>query len=104
MVWSSFDRTYEAVAGHAHPWVLSESVRQQLEEVLAPAPTGTEWRFENPPRCKYCGAPLGESILHSIYYFVFPGSLVLDKGSEHVPLATVFREGVQHPSAERHGS
>ncbi len=78
MIWSSFDLDYEEIVGQKHPWALSESDRLRLEAALAPSPDGTEWGFSHPARCPSCGGKIAESILHSIYYYRFDGSIDLD--------------------------
>ena len=81
LIWSSFDPAYESIVGKTHPWMLTESQRVSLEAALKPSPSGGRWRFANPPRCPHCGADIERSILHTIYYFVFPGSVDLDQGA-----------------------
>lgn len=89
LVWSSIDPSYEELVGKVHPWMLTDDARSRLEQALRPSPTGSRWLFKNPPRCKYCGAPVGDSILNTIYYLEYPGSVVLDRRSELEPLASL---------------
>ena len=81
LIWSSFDPDYETIVGQKHPWALSEDDRIRLESALASSPDGTEWGFGHPARCAACGSVISESILHSIYYYVFDGSIDLDTDS-----------------------
>jgi hypothetical protein len=78
LIWSSFDPAFESIVGDKHPWALSPADRKALEASLKIAPHGGRWRFANPPRCTQCGQPLGESILETIYYLVYPGSINAD--------------------------
>ena len=84
LVWSSFDPAYVALMGsHHHPWELSDTQRELLERALLPAPSGGKWGFYNPARCVHCTAIIGLPLIASnIYYFVYPGSVVLDDGGE----------------------
>jgi hypothetical protein len=78
LVWSSFDPDYESIVGEKHPWALSSRQRAVLEATLKPAPFGGNWSFKNVPRCTNCHKPIGQSIIDTIYYLVFPSSLELD--------------------------
>jgi hypothetical protein len=95
LVWSSFDPTYEKLIGQSHPWALTADQRAVLEEALSPAPSGGKWSFTNPPRCRSCGAPIGEPITSVISYLVYSGSMVLD--ADHIDRC--LRQGGRH----RHG-
>jgi hypothetical protein len=75
LVWGSYDSGYESVVGKKHPWMLDATERARLEDRLLPAPDGGRWLFQNPPRCPTCRNPIGESILKTIYYFDYPGSV-----------------------------
>jgi hypothetical protein len=79
LVWSSYDPTYVDLVGQCHPWALSAEQRSIVEEALGLAPSGGRWLFANPPRCTFCGSPIGDPIATgNIYYFVYPGSVLLD--------------------------
>jgi hypothetical protein len=91
LVWSSFDPDYEAIVGPLHPWALDEKERATLESKLMAAPSGGAWRFSNPARCSSCGAPISGSIVQSIHFLVFPGSLVLDAVGGTRTLSSVLR-------------
>jgi hypothetical protein len=79
LVWSSYDPAYENLVGKCHPWMLSAEQRTLVEEALGPALSGGRWLFANPPRCTFCGRPIGDPIITgNIYYFVYPGSVLLD--------------------------
>ena len=82
LVWSSFDPAYEQIVGNRHPWDLTEEQRKNVEHQLAPAPSGGRWLFANPARCPSCAAQISEPIAETIYYLVYPGSVVLDEGPE----------------------
>jgi hypothetical protein len=80
LVWSSFDPAWEALVGPKHPWTLSPDSWARVEDALAPAPTGGMWRSSNPPRCRFCSAPIERAIAEgAISYVAFPGSLLLDE-------------------------
>jgi hypothetical protein len=65
-----------------------------VEQALAPAPDGSQWRAINPPRCLTCHAPIGKSMsAGEIYYLVYPGSAILDDGPSARTLAAVLRSG-----------
>jgi hypothetical protein len=93
LIWSSFDPAYVSIAGQNHPWMLTDPQRVSLEAALKPSPSGGHWRFANPPRCPHCGAAIEQSILHTIYYFVFPGSVNLDQGAGSPGLAEALADG-----------
>ena len=78
LIWSSFDPVYGALIDQTHPWALTEHQRSVVEEALSPAPAGGKWLFANPPRCKSCGATIGEPITGTISYLVYPSSIILD--------------------------
>jgi hypothetical protein len=80
LTWSSFDPAYEAVVGQKHPWALTQSDRDKLESRFGDAPSGGRWRFGNPARCVYCGGQISDSILQTIYFLVYPGSIETQDG------------------------
>jgi hypothetical protein len=78
LVWGSYDQAYAAIVGQKHPWDLEPSERRALEARLRPAPSGGRWAFANQARCVHCAAPISGSILQTIYYVVYPGSVRAD--------------------------
>jgi hypothetical protein len=80
LVWSSFDPAYEAIVGKWHPWALTPEQQAHFEGALPPAPSGGSWRFINPARCARCAKPISDPITQSIYYLLYPGSIVTDLG------------------------
>jgi hypothetical protein len=94
LLWGSYDPTYTALVGKVHPWMLTEPQRSQLENSLVAAPKGGRWRFSNPPRCNYCGAPIGEPLSsRNIYYLKYPGSIDLDMKAASATFRAVLRSG-----------
>jgi len=89
LVWSSFDPAYEAVVGKKHPWTLTAEERAQFEGALRPAPCGGSWRFINPARCMKCADTISGPITHTIYYLLYPGSIVTDSASCGTPLMDI---------------
>jgi len=77
-VWSSFDPAYIAIVGKRHPWSLDEGDREKVEHALSPSPSGDAWKFGNPPRCLSCKNPIGQSILNTICYLQYDGSINAD--------------------------
>lgn len=75
LTWSSYDPAYVAVVGQTHPWALTQSDRDRLESRFRDAPSGGRWRFRNPARCVHCGGQISDSILHTVYYLLYPGSI-----------------------------
>jgi hypothetical protein len=80
LTWSSFDPAYEAVVGQKHPWALAQSDRDKLEARLRDAPSGGRWRFCNPARCVQCRGQISDSILQTIYFLLYPGSIETQDG------------------------
>jgi len=64
----------------------SKNLRLRFEAALRPAPDGGSWKFENPARCLHCSAPIAGSNLETIYYFIYPGSIVTQKGGAEMTL------------------
>jgi hypothetical protein len=103
LVWSAYDQAYTAIVGHKNPWMLDPTERVRLEERLLPAPDGGQWLFANLPRCPGCRAPIGESILKTIYYFDYPGSVHTDNPGQGW-LAAVLSKPRGVSSESRRGS
>jgi hypothetical protein len=82
LVWSVFDPVFGTMFPDQMPWVLNLPNRLRFEKMLLPAPDGSRWRFRNPARCIYCAKPISGPMLHSIYYLIYPGSIVTDQGKE----------------------
>jgi hypothetical protein len=99
LVWSSFDPAYVALVGRNHPWVLNSEQQELVETNLKRAPRGGAWRFSNPPRCPLCSEPIGESITSSIYYFSYPGSVLLDQKLSEQSFADVLCTEASHPTS-----
>lgn len=96
LVWSSFDPAYVALIGDKHPWGLSGIDQQKLESQLLLAPDGGAWRFENPARCPQCAQPIADSILSTIYYLVYQGSVICDAGPRHRSFRDALRESMDN--------
>jgi DNA-directed RNA polymerase subunit RPC12/RpoP len=77
LIWSSFDREFEAIVGRVHPWALNVDQQKKVEDRLLPD-TGGRWLFANPARCAKCKEPISEPMVKDIYYVVYEGSLDLD--------------------------
>ena len=54
-------------------------MRRRFEDTLRPAPDGGRWRADNPARCIYCSAPISGSMLQTIYYLLYTGSIETEK-------------------------
>jgi hypothetical protein len=94
LIWGSYDPAYAGLVGGAHPWTLTEAQRTMLEDALAPAPKGGQWRFSNPPRCMRCGEPIGEApSTGDIYYLKYPDSIDLDMSDGAASFRSVLRAG-----------
>ena len=78
LVWSSYDHAYTAIVGEKHPWVLTAKDRALFEGALRPAPSGGKWQFMNCARCLKCANPISGPITQTIYYLLYPGSIVTD--------------------------
>ncbi len=78
LVWSAFDRDYVAIVGSNNPWALAEDQQQRMEHALRDAPSGGKWRFVNPARCGKCGVPISGPMSQTVYYLVYPNSVVTD--------------------------
>jgi hypothetical protein len=76
LVWSSFDPAYVAIVGDKHPWVLTAEERALFEGALRPTPSGGKWQFMNPARCLKCTNLISGPITQTIYYLLYPGSIV----------------------------
>lgn len=72
-IWSSFDKDYQSLVGHKHPWTLNAAEQARVEEALLPSPGGTRWRFRNPARCTHCGHPISGPMTETIYGLGFDG-------------------------------
>jgi hypothetical protein len=94
LVWSSFDDAYEHIVPHSNPWALTPEQRSDVERQLAPAPSGGRWLFSNPARCPSCAAQISAPITETIYYLVYPGSLVLDGGPEQRRFSEVLQSAL----------
>jgi hypothetical protein len=97
LVWSILDPVYESLlARHSpkQPWALTSEAQREFEQLLPPSPRGDRWRFSNPPRCQNCGealsAPMGPE---SIYYLVYPESVVLELGPFRRSLQVYIEDG-----------
>jgi hypothetical protein len=97
LTWSSYDPAYEAIVGKKHPWMLADADRAKLEEMLLPAPDGGRWRFSNPPRCRFCGHPIGDPIGRNIYYLLYDGSIDADCPPGTHGLIQFFRPKLEEP-------
>ena len=75
LIWSSFDRDYQAIAGQKQPWTLDPVDQERLEERLLLAPDGTRWLFRNPARCLNCGHPISEPMTATAFYLRYDDSV-----------------------------
>jgi hypothetical protein len=75
-VWESYDPAYEAIVGKNHPWMLTDDQRALFENALLPAPSGARWGFTNSARCTKCAGIISGPITQTIYYLVYPDSVV----------------------------
>ncbi len=79
--WSTFDEAFSKLVGAQHPWSLNDELRELFENDLNSKSGDSGWLFSNKPRCPKCGGEIGESILNTIYYFVYPDSYVYESGT-----------------------
>ena len=91
LTWDSYDPDYQRLVGIVHPWGLSKEQQYKFESVLKPAPFGGNRSFKNVPRCLNCHGPIGQSIIDTIYYLVFPNSLELHLHKEENTLKKVIK-------------
>ena len=76
LVWSVWDPVFNEILPEKASWTHSPLNRQCFEERLLPAPEGGLWRFSNPARCTHCKMPISGSMLDTIVYLVYPGSIL----------------------------
>ena len=99
LVWSSFDKAWESIAGAVHPWMVNAATWARLESALHPAPHGGRWRAANPPRCSRCRSPIGQSIADGeIHYLIYPGGLLVDDGPNARTLSSVLTSVFGQPN------
>lgn len=89
LVWTIYDPLYEALLSKhqpQQPWALTSAAQCELEERLPASPRGDRWRFGNPARCTNCRSPISgamtddSAVNTSIYYLLYPDSIVLEGG------------------------
>lgn len=79
LVFSAYDEEFSSVFGNLMPWTLAdEQKKKRFEEMLPPSPSGGRWRFSNPARCPSCGSKISGPIGETVYYLIYPGSIVLN--------------------------
>lgn len=79
LVFSAYDEEFSSVFGHLMPWTAKdEEKKTKFEDLLPLSPGGGRWRFSNPARCPHCAAKLSGPMSETIYYLLYPGSLVLN--------------------------
>lgn len=84
LVWSLYDRDYADLVGMKDVTHLTPDEQSALELALLPAPSGGRFRFDNPARCKQCGAEVSGPMSQTIYYLVFNGSVVTDAAPDEM--------------------
>jgi hypothetical protein len=82
LVWNVTDPVLSEMFPGDLRWMLNPLNRRRFEKILTPAPAGDRWRFHNPARCTFCSKPILRSMLHSIHYVLYPGSVVTDKNNQ----------------------
>jgi len=102
LTWSLYDSAIDLYfppkSGYEHFPVAAASIaplknvdrdtmmRRRFEEALPSAPDGGRWRFDNPARCLFCPAPISGSLLQTVYYLLYPGSIVTGTADGDVKL------------------
>lgn len=77
LVWSSYDTKWTSIAGTRQPWYIDDEARKKMEVVLPAAPTGGRWRFSNSARCPHCRGKISGPMGETIYYLLYPGSVIV---------------------------
>src|SRR5690349_19852551 len=75
LTWSWYDPVISRFFPEGSRWDRDTELRRRFERALHSAPDGGGWRSENPARCIHCSAPVAGSMLETIYYFLYPGSI-----------------------------
>jgi hypothetical protein len=78
LVWSCYDPAYIDIVGGNNPWTLTTDQQVRFENALPLAPSGGNWRFMNPARCTKCANAISDPITRTIYYLVYPDSIITD--------------------------
>jgi DNA-directed RNA polymerase subunit RPC12/RpoP len=79
LVFSAYDEEFSSVFGHLMPWTAhDEEKKKRFEAMLPLSPSGGRWRFSNPARCPHCGSKISGPMGETIYYLLYPGSVVVD--------------------------
>lgn len=68
VVFSSYDQRYTKIVGSRHPWTLGDADLRSVEGQLKPCTCGGRFRFQAPPRCPLCNAPIREILEDSLHY------------------------------------
>jgi hypothetical protein len=92
LVWSVYDPAFEAFFGKGNPWALSDHRMLVFEAALKPAPSGGNWRFANPARCNSCSQPISGRMGDTIYYFIYPGSVITGLAPDNRRLKDYLKE------------
>jgi hypothetical protein len=77
LVWSTFDPMFAELVGEQSTWQLTPELAARLESLLPPSPTGSRWGAGYPGRCLDCGSRLTPPMGESVYFVIYPGSVVL---------------------------
>ena len=75
LTWNDYDPVIRRFFPEGSRWDRDVELRHRFEQALHPAPDGGRWRAENPARCMYCSAPISGSMLQTIYFLNYPGSV-----------------------------
>ena len=75
LTWSWYDPAIGPFFPPDSRWDRDTELRHHFEQVLHLAPDGGRWRAENQARCIHCSAPIAGSMLQTIYYLLYPGSI-----------------------------
>ena len=75
LTWSWYDPAIQRFFPPESRYDRDTELRHRFEQALKPAPDGGRGRAENPARCVHCSAPIAGSMLETIYYLVYPGSI-----------------------------
>ena len=75
LTWNWQDPVIEKFFLQGSRYSRDAELRQRFEQALPAAPDGGRWRAENPARCIYCRAPISGSMLETIEYLLYQGSI-----------------------------
>ena len=78
VTWSSFDKHYELLVGQKHPWTLTESEKEIIENSVINCDCQGRFSFQAKPRCLNCKTEITIRT-DDIYYYKLNGHIDGDK-------------------------